>query len=618
MLHGHGAGLTNNAATDEIANVTHDAASNERLIEYLRKRLDSPNADVKFKVLNVIKHVCRKGNMQFRKAWQRDTLVIKACLQFNCPSDVLRGDEPAKRVREGAKEALEAVFDSSRDERKDANLSQRIKGFGGAPPPPAAAQAATAAASGGRDFASASTHVGEPSWSRAPGGRYEGIGNPNFARPSNEPKTLIERVAEKVRERVEKYVEEPTMVGVDGVKPPWMTQGGGGGAGASGYNYASNRTGAYASSHAGSYDPTASQRPPQVWSDPRSPRVDSQPPVMGVPVGSSAAPAVVVRRTTAPSDGTHERKLVDELCAPGGVKPVPPKDKLEAFRRACRNLDAAIVVPILDAKLRDEDWKVQHKALCVLEDVLQATGLESYADALDSNPEALEALYQSRNPSVREKAKKVWNILYEDPAQAAANATASASAAAGAAGSRGSNGDDLVDLLGGAGDHHNDSPAIGTPDGDPVGGDDDMFQNLSVKGAPPPAAAASASNASKASSFAFLGAAAAPPSTAAPPSRSLLDDLYSAPPPPASASSPLDFLSAFPLPQTSFGPPPGSFGSPARAPGAAMGAFPPAAIASRPYPQAPRPVQAPPPPQQQQSKPADAFNFVNAALRKEL
>jgi len=114
--------------TDEIAKVTHDPAANERLLDYLRKRLASPNADVKFKVLNIIKHVCRKGNPGFRKAWQRDTLIVKECLQFNCPPDMLRGDEPSRRVREGAKEALEAIFDASRDERKDPNVSQRIQG----------------------------------------------------------------------------------------------------------------------------------------------------------------------------------------------------------------------------------------------------------------------------------------------------------------------------------------------------------------------------------------------------------------------------------------------------------------------------------------------------------
>jgi len=68
-----------------------------------------------------------------------------------------------------------------------------------------------------------------------------------------------------------------------------------------------------------------------------------------------------VKRTLAPSDGTHERALIDDLCLPGGVRPFPPKDKLEAFRRACKNLDAQIVIPILDEKLRDDDWKVQHK-----------------------------------------------------------------------------------------------------------------------------------------------------------------------------------------------------------------------------------------------------------------
>ena len=122
---------------DEIAKVTHDAAGNEKLVEYLMKRLESPSPDVKAKVLTIIKHVCRKGNGNFRRAWQRESAIIKAHLQFHTVPDPLRGDEPSKKVRETAKEALEAVFDASKDERKaDPSLASRIQGYGIAPPPP--------------------------------------------------------------------------------------------------------------------------------------------------------------------------------------------------------------------------------------------------------------------------------------------------------------------------------------------------------------------------------------------------------------------------------------------------------------------------------------------------
>jgi len=37
----------------------------------------------------------------------------------------------------------------------------------------------------------------------------------------------------------------------------------------------------------------------------------------------------------------------------------------------------------------------------VLEDLLNAPGMEAYGDTLDRNPEALELLYTSKHPSVK-------------------------------------------------------------------------------------------------------------------------------------------------------------------------------------------------------------------------
>lgn len=57
--------------------------------------------------------------------------------------------------------------------------------------------------------------------------------------------------------------------------------------------------------------------------------------------------------------------LVNDLCGLGGVRPIPPKDKLDAFCKSCHNFDPFIVCNALEAKLKDADWKIQHKALCV-------------------------------------------------------------------------------------------------------------------------------------------------------------------------------------------------------------------------------------------------------------
>jgi hypothetical protein len=408
---------------DEIAKVTHDPLGNDRLVQYLVKRLESPSADVKAKVLNIIKHVCRKGNPSFRRSWQREAGTIKAHLQYHTAPDPLRGDEPSKRVRENAKEALEAVFDASRDEKKaNPALAGRIQGFGGAPPPPPQAEyhQPSAASSTPTAYAqpSSSSAYASAQPSKYSGSRYEGIGNPNFQDPRNQPKGILERVVDVVREKVEKQAE--SIPGVGGVKPAWMNQNTA--ALPSGYGFASNRGGGEYSASSGSYDPTAAQRQgvDPVWSDPRSPRpvfgvsgTVISAPVQAQPSSSNGAQARQ-QRATERSDGSYEKNVVDELCAPGGVRPVPPKDKLDSFCKACRTLDPNWIISFLDEKMAEDDWKIQHKALCVVEALLQTPGLEAFADRLDQTPDNLEALYTSKNPSVRERAQKVWKLLYDD------------------------------------------------------------------------------------------------------------------------------------------------------------------------------------------------------------
>ncbi len=387
---------------DEIAKVTHDPVGNERLVEYLVKRLESTSSDVKAKVLTIVKHVCRKGDPAFRRAWQREAAAVKAHLQYHTAPDALRGDEPSRRVREAAKAALEAVFDASRDERRTANdLQGRIQGFGMAPPNSSDHQSSSY-------HQNASSHPDvRASPSPSSSGRYGVIGNPNFQDPRNQPKSMLERMAEKVKEKWEEQKND--------APNNWMNQQDLPG----GYSLATNRGANPYSAHQGSYDPTLAQRVP----DPRSPRPISSSSSPAPPSSSSmptATSTITSHRARSSTGSTNqESSLIQELCAPGGVRPMPPSDKLEAFVRACKtSLDPENVVRFLNEKLVSEDWKVQHKALCVMEALLRQgntnEGLQIFGDKFDENPQHLELLYNAKNPTLRDRAQKVWKLLYED------------------------------------------------------------------------------------------------------------------------------------------------------------------------------------------------------------
>eukprot|EP00636_Phaeomonas_parva_P015317 CAMPEP_0118876576 /NCGR_PEP_ID=MMETSP1163-20130328/17213_1 /TAXON_ID=124430 /ORGANISM="Phaeomonas parva, Strain CCMP2877" /LENGTH=352 /DNA_ID=CAMNT_0006812195 /DNA_START=253 /DNA_END=1307 /DNA_ORIENTATION=- len=119
----------------EIARMTQtgpDVAG--QVVDYILTRLRKGNHNTKFKALVVIKQVCRTARSDFRPRLQRQNAEVKECLQYRGPPDPLRGDAIYKRVREAAKEALEAIFNEE-DVSAPAPLANgRIQGFGSGMP----------------------------------------------------------------------------------------------------------------------------------------------------------------------------------------------------------------------------------------------------------------------------------------------------------------------------------------------------------------------------------------------------------------------------------------------------------------------------------------------------
>ena len=75
--------------------------------------------------------------MEFRRHLARHTDAVKACLQFRGPPDPLRGDEPYRKVHTAAKEALEAILDTSAPAHSAATAARTMASLSSGPASPA-------------------------------------------------------------------------------------------------------------------------------------------------------------------------------------------------------------------------------------------------------------------------------------------------------------------------------------------------------------------------------------------------------------------------------------------------------------------------------------------------
>jgi hypothetical protein len=115
----------------------------------------------------------------------------------------------------------------------------------------------------------------------------------------------------------------------------------------------------------------------------------------------------------AATDGVYEHGLIEALCAPGGMRAMPPRDKLEQFVQQARTLEPECVCPLIEEKLYDEVWQVNTKALAVIEALCKNDQCAPYFDYFADNIDAINSLQHSNKASVRDKAIKVSENTFE-------------------------------------------------------------------------------------------------------------------------------------------------------------------------------------------------------------
>lgn len=107
--------------------------------EYLLKKLQRTDLNVKLKTLKIMKHLCDKKRADFRNFLKKKMDIIKECQQCNIVNDELKGETPSMLVRKEATDlikliysydATENVMKSSSNNSQDTMKNNRIEGFG--------------------------------------------------------------------------------------------------------------------------------------------------------------------------------------------------------------------------------------------------------------------------------------------------------------------------------------------------------------------------------------------------------------------------------------------------------------------------------------------------------
>lgn len=358
-------------------------------------------------------------------------------LEYRGTPDPIRGDELNKRVRDAAREALDAIFDSQMPVTTSAvAAANRIQGMGNDYVPDTKPKESSGIISSlvsgiqntilkdnsdssyvgnhgatGSFQASASRYTGPSSSGYDSGsGKYSsssssgmtGIGNPHY-RDARDEKSWMQKASEAAQ-----------AIAGSAIAASSSSAGGGpvrSSTGTSDYNYATNRgANAY-----GMNDPGYNPRPMNAFGSNNAGNWQNGGFTAGSTVSggfnSAATGASVGRAGTAATDGTYEKSMIDALCEPGGLKPVPPEDKLLQFLTAAPTLSPDIVGNCLADNLQSDQWQTRTKSLLVIAALVKTTSCQAHADWWLENVEEVRVLLQDSKANVRTQAVKTLKAI---------------------------------------------------------------------------------------------------------------------------------------------------------------------------------------------------------------
>mmetsp|Transcript_8469 Transcript_8469/g.14288 ORF Transcript_8469/g.14288 Transcript_8469/m.14288 type:complete len:742 (+) Transcript_8469:122-2347(+) len=438
---------------NEIARITHASVKDcQNLEEFLLKRLKKDGVHVKLKVLRVIKHCCQHGHATFRREMQRHTAEIKECLGFRGAADPLHGDALNKAVRDMAQEVINAVFDTSN--ASDQLLSTgRMQGFG--------CDGGSGGGSGG-GCCSGSGCFGSGLSGGVPGefqpggfapkmetgaystGRMQGFGNPNYShKPAESSKVaaFATNMASGISSRISQFREKKADDGYESHGSYGAPNGCASNGTVQGPSVTCSFTApATGSAPFGGFQPPSSTPAVTLQTAPvYRPGVPgggwgecaSSQPLAASPPAAASAPVLSsppVRAASKPQPavaGDYEERLVEEVTAPGGVRASVPREDLRKFCQSCKSLDSRVISQLLQSKLEGAEWQRRLKTMSVVE-ALVKEGNEDVLEHFRQHAPCVQVQLSSTQASVKEKARKLLELLGVDARGSSDSSTAAA------------------------------------------------------------------------------------------------------------------------------------------------------------------------------------------------
>lgn len=423
---------------EEISKLTwEDGEKCEDVLNFLVKRLDKDSPAVKLKCLRVLKYCVSKGHESFHRDLQRQVQPIKDATQFRGVPDPLRGDAPAKAVRDAATELLQIVFENPASIRRE-----RPKALGEAPGystqghsvtsiSSASSMGSNASSNGsGNTNASAIYRSSAPMAPPSTKQQYNddgtkkmwGYGNPEFqpAQPN-----LIDRLKDSVSSS-------------SNAPRPFTTSSASMQAASSSYSQAKFQQASLSSS-----EDFQQRQPGQVgggWGSVAPPTLSSSSSTAR-PYGSTKqqAAAATVGQEEEDDDGEEdEDEEEEEQVTPSsasqaavatqsdlsslpeyrhvneithlGVRAHPSREALLEFCQRCRSMNGALVAQALVQCLEGEETAPQMRALYVME-ALVTEGVSKVIPELQRSERALAYLRSSPKNNIATKAVKVSLLL---------------------------------------------------------------------------------------------------------------------------------------------------------------------------------------------------------------
>jgi len=391
-------------------------------------------------------------------------------------ADPLHGDALNKAVRDAAQETMAAIFDAA-PASEQLQSAGRMQGFGsdgvpaggsasigtyGAPIPPVGGLGGGTLAVGG--LGGAGGYAPKVETGAYSTGRMQGFGNPTFDHRPQETSKLekfASSMATGLKEGVSKIQAKIGKLSEDG----YASHGGsaafsGGGFGGGSGTYGGGSCGGSHSgfgapvgggfcapvgggfcgtgaggnsggSFGGFGDGAGFQPPPAAL-----PGATSSPHRAGQPGGgwgavpsplpASNPPLPVSTAPPAEAAGEYEARLVDEVTAPGGVRASISREELRKFVTAVKSLDSRAIAALLQARLEGTEWQRRLKALMVIEGLLKE-GDDAVLGHFQKNVGCIQAQLGSSQASLKEKARKLLDLLGVEHAPARTSSASTAS-----------------------------------------------------------------------------------------------------------------------------------------------------------------------------------------------